>query len=226
MRGEPQGAENFNPRAPCGARRHVHDAQSLQDDFNPRAPCGARRGGKCYVSFSGGFQPTRPLRGATGFLCPFFPPNTEFQPTRPLRGATFSPIPANTRDGISTHAPLAGRDLHPRVWFISVGYFNPRAPCGARLAIPSSGMRWRRNFNPRAPCGARRRWIHSRYKDCSISTHAPLAGRDSKSVQITMHIFAITDKFQMLLHRMSPVRAFCSFLMQENHADFGCEPPK
>lgn len=60
----------------------------------------------------------------------------------------------------------------------------------------------------------------------NISTHAPLAGRDSKSVQITMHIFAITDKFQMLLHRMPPVRAFCSFLMQENHADFGCEPPK
>lgn len=59
-----------------------------------------------------------------------------------------------------------------------------------------------------------------------ISTHAPLAGRDSKSVQITMHIFAITDKFQMLLHRMPPVRAFCSFLMQENHVDFGCEPPK
>lgn len=59
-----------------------------------------------------------------------------------------------------------------------------------------------------------------------ISTHSPLAGRDSKSVQITMHIFAITDKFQMLLHRMPPVRAFCSFLMQENHADFGCEPPK
>lgn len=62
--------------------------------------------------------------------------------------------------------------------------------------------------------------------DVEISTPAPLAGRDSKSVQITMHIFAITDKFQMLLHRMPPVRAFCSFLMQENHADFGCEPPK
>ena len=64
------------------------------------------------------------------------------------------------------------------------------------------------------------------YTTIPISTHAPLAGRDSKSVQITMHIFAITDKFQMLLHRMPPVRAFCSFLMQENHADFGCEPPK
>jgi len=41
-----------------------------------------------------------------------------------------------------------------------------------------------------------------------------------------MHIFAITDKFQMFLRKMPPVRAFCSFLMQENHADFGCEPPK
>lgn len=60
----------------------------------------------------------------------------------------------------------------------------------------------------------------------NISTHAPLAGRDSKSVQITMHIFAITDKFQMFLRKMPTVRAFCSFLMQENHADFGCEPPK
>ena len=82
---------------------------------------------------------------------------------------------------ISTHAPLAGRDI----------------------ALALDG----------------REILH-------ISTHAPLAGRDSKSVQITMHIFAITDKFQMLLHRMLPVRAFCSFLMQENHADFGCEPPK
>ena len=87
-------------------------------------------------------------------------------------------------------------------------------------------MRIRERFNPRAPCGARpfEEVLRSAVK--SISTHAPLAGRDSKSVQITMHIFAITDKFQMLLHRMPPVRAFCSFLMQENHADFGCEPPK
>ena len=68
--------------------------------------------------------------------------------------------------------------------------------------------------------------LEAAYDAYMISTHAPLAGRDSKSVQITMHIFAITDKFQMLLHRMPPVRAFCSFLMQENHADFGCEPPK
>ena len=77
-----------------------------------------------------------------------------------------------------------------------------------------------------APLAGRDRTGQNCITQYSISTHAPLAGRDSKSVQITMHIFAITDKFQMLLHRMPPVRAFCSFLMQENHADFGCEPPK
>ena len=87
-------------------------------------------------------------------------------------------------------------------------------------------MRIRERFNPRAPCGARPPSILDPSIPPIISTHAPLAGRDSKSVQITMHIFAITDKFQMLLHRMPTVRAFCSFLMQENHADFGCEPPK
>lgn len=81
-------------------------------------------------------------------------------------------------------------------------------------------------FQPTRPLlGATTGLVH-RLSAFDISTHAPLAGRDSKSVQITMHIFAITDKFQMLLHRMPPVRAFCSFLMQENHADFGCEPPK
>lgn len=87
-------------------------------------------------------------------------------------------------------------------------------------------MRIRERFNPRAPCGARPETPTLSKRITNISTHAPLAGRDSKSVQITMHIFAITDKFQMLLHRMPPVRAFCSFLIQENHADFGCEPPK
>ena len=77
-----------------------------------------------------------------------------------------------------------------------------------------------------APLAGRDVYFHDQALDEFISTHAPLAGRDSKSVQITMHIFAITDKFQMFLHRMPPVRAFCSFLMQENHADFGCEPPR
>ena len=57
--------------------------------------------------------------------------------------------------GISTHAPLAGRD---------------RPACRS--------ARSGRNFNPRAPCGARRDDVPSSDLLDGISTHAPLAGRD------------------------------------------------
>ena len=36
-------ASNFNPRAPCGARRKPKPVQSGALNFNPRAPCGARQ---------------------------------------------------------------------------------------------------------------------------------------------------------------------------------------
>ena len=35
---------DFNPRAPCGARRHSQSRTGTAPNFNPRAPCGARRG--------------------------------------------------------------------------------------------------------------------------------------------------------------------------------------
>ena len=217
-------------------------------NFNPRAPCGARPAPHFGGVFSKKFQPTRPLRGATNLSCGLCGKNKNFNPRAPC-GAP----PTPTRSQCCRN-----------------GNFNPRAPCGARqngLQIYQSWGRFQPtrplrgatehrvdhlvrqlDFNPRAPCGARHDSYIIRYEmelfqptrplrgatsstqliqlPYEISTHAPLAGRDSKSVQITMHIFAITDKFQMLLHRMPPVRAFCSFLMQENHADFGCEPPK
>ena len=56
---------------------------------------------------------------------------------------------------ISTHAPLAGRDRSPSGRTPPRMYFNPRAPCGARL-------------KPGLHAG----------DDIAISTHAPLAGRD------------------------------------------------
>ena len=240
------------------------------------------------------FQPTRPLRGATVIFCAGSS-GAGISTHAPLAGrdyidsycknpykliSTHAPLAGrDDSDGvtvytvqyISTHAPLAGRDVSTLgvvtsfiafqptrplrgatffpLLFISfcIPYFNPRAPCGARPFLMVGDV-FSFNFNPRAPCGARPSVLF--FSECSldfnprapcgarpdlrdgyvpeevISTHAPLAGRDSKRVQITMHIFAITDKFQMLLHRMPPVRAFCSFLMQENHADFGCEPPK
>ena len=118
-----------------------------------------------------------PLAGRDNSIPASIPHTAPFQPTRPLRGATAAARP-------STPART---------------YFNPRAPCGARLRLYGAASR-AADFNPRAPCGARLRL--SQIKPASsifqptrplrgatvttsdllgeqnISTHAPLAGRD------------------------------------------------
>ena len=79
-----------------------------------------------------------------------------FQSTRPVRGATGEAtegLLAAVR--ISIHAPRAGRDPFGVRNRCRCGYFNPRAPCGARPRRAELLAAFRRNFNPRAPCGAR-----------------------------------------------------------------------
>ena len=147
---------DFNPRAPCGARLLCRSLLSSYPYFNPRAPCGAR------------------LRSVCASICPDL-----FQPTRPLRGATCP---------------------HGQAYLFRL-HFNPRAPCGARQAPQQTSDQALQDFNPRAPCGARPRSARrSRSRSLFqptrplrgataradnhiphqiISTHAPLAGRDT-----------------------------------------------
>ena len=217
-------------------------------NFNPRAPCGARPAPHFGGVFSKKFQPTRPLRGATNLSCGLCGKNKNFNPRAPC-GARPTPTRSQCcRNGnFNPRAPCGARQNGLQI-YQSWGRFQPTRPLRGATEHRVDHLVRQLDFNPRAPCGARHDSYIIRYEmelfqptrplrgatsstqliqlPYEISTHAPLAGRDSKSVQITMHIFAITDKFQMLLHRMPPVRAFCSFLMQENHADFGCEPPK
>ena len=80
--------EDFNPRAPCGARPKNPRENTKQNYFNPRAPCGARPAGDAAKRDRLPFQSTRPMRGATGNLCLYCP-----------------------LCHISIHAPHAGRDL-------------------------------------------------------------------------------------------------------------------
>ena len=123
------------------------------------------------------FQPTRPLRGATKMTLESKAMEL-FQPTRPLRGATlpnhvlqapfsyFNPrAPCGARRRwrriscrslrISTHAPLAGRDL----------FATDIVPCNP--------------ISTHAPLAGRDRHRQTRGSFRRISTHAPLAGRDS-----------------------------------------------
>ena len=167
-------------------------------NFNPRAPCGARRQPTQAGVDHSAFQPTRPLRGATNCACSgvigriisthaplagrdltllfnFFCLNISTHAPLAGRDSVFqSASTANTvisthaplagRDlliavnlflfNISTHAPLAGRDDRLHINFPVLINFNPRAPCGARLKLRGFIV-YVRDFNPRAPCGAR-----------------------------------------------------------------------
>ena len=213
--------ERFNPRAPCGARPAWRSASLLCVRFQPTRPLrGATSRAGQTVILTSPFQPTRPLRGAT-LRCGPKSERTKFQPTRPLRGATkrisepihnssistHAPLAGRdgaiyvttvTTDGISTHAPLAGRDGNAACSSALRADFNPRAPCGARHIrhFLFFGMN---NFNPRAPCGARRRESAAALASISISTHAPLAGRDS--------VVKFNDRFHVNFNPRAPCGA-------------------
>ena len=106
-----------------------------------------------------------------------------FQPTRPLRGATSIASITSSGNSISTHAPLAGRDLEYLAIRATLKHFNPRAPCGARpTACSSFALDF--TFQPTRPLrGATLEELQKKTAKV-ISTHAPLAGRDQTKKKI------------------------------------------
>ena len=109
------------------------------------------------------FQSTRPMRGATCLRHGTIITMMAFQSTRPMRGATnhwkefngentisihaphagrdFRAKPSCLEPLISIHAPHAGRDFAVLLRDFCSPYFNPRAPCGARLIqFPLTGL--------------------------------------------------------------------------------------
>ena len=125
---------NFNPRAPCGARPWKTMQTQSAWNFNPRAPCGARRAG---------------WNGLLGLI--------EISIHAPRVGRDVVSV-LNRAFGqvISIHAPRVGRDSASLDCLYTELHFNPRAPCGARLA------------------GGLRDGVPS-----AISIHAPRVGRDN-----------------------------------------------
>ena len=156
------GGIYFNPRPPCGGRRKRSDLRAAQSEFqstppvwgatyaalqqrglrsisihaprvggdsgpthasagsryfNPRPPCGGRPERSFIRAGYDGFQSTPPVWGATSGLVGREAYGT-FQSTPPVWGATSGCCGAGSR-------PC---------------YFNPRPPCGGRLAVSGQGI--------------------------------------------------------------------------------------
>ena len=146
-------------------------------NFNPRAPCGARPVTYCQYGDSRIFQSTRPLRGATTTLLAvavwFI-----FQSTRPLRGATSQLRREDGWQGISIHAPLAGRDFQTMTRTTKLSLFQSTRPLRGATAERWLLRNWAWKFQSTRPLrGATESdWDFDLLADISI--HAPLAGRD------------------------------------------------
>ena len=125
-------------------------AMRIRERFNPRAPCGARRGGKTASCGELIFQPTRPLRGATRRVVRGCKNQMHFNPRAPCGARPAFLGVADMRHGISTHAPLAGRDPAAEL-VLCGGDISTHAPLAGRDNMPLRVPTGRLLFQPTRP---------------------------------------------------------------------------
>ena len=79
----------FNPRAPCGARRAVHNSGGVYRQISTHAPLAGRDAAKSMYEEANAIISTHaPLAGRDEKDADAIKQQLIFQPTRPLRGAT------------------------------------------------------------------------------------------------------------------------------------------
>ena len=173
--------ERFNPHAPFEARRGGRLAPASNDRFNPRAPCGAR------LSLSPPWRTSKfisthaPLAGRD--LTSLFAPDIVSISTHaPLAGRDRHELKALfCHADISTHAPLAGRDEIKQLGYKPRRTFQPTRPLrGATRATEALRM-CELYFNPRAPCGARLAGQHLVGRTAVFQPTRPLRGATKSS---------------------------------------------
>ena len=169
----------FQSTRPIRGATHTSRDQSAQkENFNPRAPYGARRRGRSFPPNLGGISIHAPHTGRDYHDVGVCPLGDGISIHAPHTGRDAVSSVGTQQSRISIHAPHTGRDGTACCFSAARWDFNPRAPYGARRScLPSTPFA--RNFNPRAPYGARLGGIWAVLLLCHISIHAPHTGRDA-----------------------------------------------
>ena len=202
---------DFNPRAPCGARRAASSGAEEASEISTHAPLAGRDAPPllCHnnieaisthaplagrdncatscVNARGEFQPTRPLRGATSLLrgCN---KSLTFQPTRPLRGAT------NLRRGsgiflirFQPTRPLRGA-TSPLTYRLTLVAISTHAPLAGRdycVSCPACSVN---QFQPTRPLrGATLSACNLVYRVSDFNPRAPCGARQQKCTNHYAH---------------------------------------
>ena len=211
---------DFNPRAPCGARLRLAKHYEAGAKFQSTRPVWGATAADTNADFLFRISIHAPRVGRDCSRLSEYPLCSHFNPRAPC-GARPAVLPPSVKSVlISIHAPRVGRDCRygrqtvrraifqstRPVWgatlaFVfypsEIPYFNPRAPCGARLFISNFAVfhvyfnprapcgarpdchrpqRLRMHFNPRAPCGARPAFRSLSIRSCSFQSTRPVWG--------------------------------------------------
>ena len=119
---------DFNPRAPCGARRAVAiSTTTSQSDFNPRAPCGARPSFHILRDRPEHFNPRAPC-GARLYSPTFIDILVNFNPRAPCGARRYVSPSFSAGVAISILAPHAGRDPGSVCHHVIVHLFQSSRP--------------------------------------------------------------------------------------------------
>ena len=147
-------------------------------DFNPRAPCGARREAVKMARELGKISIHAPRVGRDKVDLAPLGYSPKFQSTRPVWGATDSLVGWLYITTISIHAPRVGRDHWKSSYSLVLIVISIHAPRVGRDRRRQPRGFLQAHFNPRAPCGARPDCFVPARSPRAISIHAPRVGRD------------------------------------------------
>ena len=161
--------------------------QSVRHNFNPRAPCGARRDANGIKYLHGVISIHAPHAGRDFLRGGLAAHVAVFQSTRPMRGATPCGVKLFIITAISIHAPHAGRDQPKTAQNCPKHRISIHAPHAGRDRFFAFSRAAFANFNPRAPCGARHQSFTPATRAAEISIHAPHAGRDTFHFAYSKH---------------------------------------
>ena len=109
--------------------------------FNPRTPCGVRPAAHQHHRGNRRISIHAPLAGCD-WLQPDWVFDTNISIHAPLAGCDTAQRIKEAIKAISIHAPLAGCDWREAYQRYLGFYFNPRTPCGVRLARGLSKVSW------------------------------------------------------------------------------------
>ena len=119
-----------------------------------------------------------------------------FQSTLPVRGATMRPGDLLFIEGtFQSTLPVRGATLPRKETAEGGEQFQSTLPVrGATVSADEQSNRLY-HFNPRSPCGERLAGLDCPHKNRTISIHAPRAGSDAAEIGM----YAVTEEFQSTL---------------------------